>query len=341
MGLLPRRFNKLPAVIFMLLAIITIGLAEKVYLREDTLRTIQVGRGSVNRLYFSSDGNKIISNEINGRVSIIDVKHGSVNGITKEKKFSVISVNKKKSMFIRSSFNPNNIKLGLLQMHLYDSGRIVWTVVQKGSVSDSISFLEKTKLVAILNSVGVMELRNICDGRLIKSVRVDGSSFSLSYDEKIAAISDINGLLKFYDTSTNKLVKIIHIRVGKKDKYSFGQLQGVSCLVFGKDGVFYVGTYSSHGNSLQRYNLEDTNDTSSSDDKVTVLSIAISPNQKMLATSGADGTLVVRDPKSLKILKTLSGEKDRIVSSVVFSPDSESIVAGCTNGTVEIWNLKT
>lgn len=68
-----------------------------------------------------------------------------------------------------------------------------------------------------------------------------------------------------------------------------------------------------------------------------VLSVAISPDNKFVATGSKDETVKLWDISTGKCLKTLTGHNSN-VTAVCFSPDGKYLVSGDDNGTIKVWD---
>ncbi|MEH1888860.1 MAG: serine/threonine-protein kinase [Nostoc sp.] len=84
--------------------------------------------------------------------------------------------------------------------------------------------------------------------------------------------------------------------------------------------VSLVNTLQGHGNS--------------------VLSVAISPDGKTIASSGGDHTIKLWNLATGKAISLLNGHSQQ-VNVVVISPDGKTLVSGSDDNTIKIWNLTT
>ncbi|MEH2376853.1 serine/threonine-protein kinase [Nostoc sp.] len=71
-----------------------------------------------------------------------------------------------------------------------------------------------------------------------------------------------------------------------------------------------------------------------------VLSVAISPDSKTIASSGDDRTIKLWNLATGKQISSLNGYSQQ-VNVVVISPDGKTLVSGSNDNTIKIWNLAT
>ncbi len=67
--------------------------------------------------------------------------------------------------------------------------------------------------------------------------------------------------------------------------------------------------------------------------------LAFSPDNQLLACEGKDETILLWDPRTGQLEKTLTGHAE--VSSIAFSPDGKRLASGGEDETIRIWDLNT
>jgi len=113
--------------------------------------------------------------------------------------------------------------------------------------------------------------------------------------------------------------------------------------IVGKDLTHAVIKGADFSNaSLCRVNFAEAYlaDSSFTQALVTVLSVAFSPDSKILATGDASGEIHLWSVKDYEQILTLSGHINW-VRSIAFSPDGRMLVSGSDDQTVRLWNTST
>lgn len=70
-----------------------------------------------------------------------------------------------------------------------------------------------------------------------------------------------------------------------------------------------------------------------------IQSMAINPDEKVLAVGYLDSTIKLWNLATGEQLTTLTGHSDRVMS-LAFSPDGTLLASGGTDGTVGLWGVK-
>jgi WD40 repeat protein len=130
--------------------------------------------------------------------------------------------------------------------------------------------------------------------------------------------------IKFWDTATLKLLK------------TYPQQPNIYGLAITPDGKKLVAAVKNYvrvwdiasGNQL--WNKKATS--------LDINAIAISPDGSQVATANKEGTIMLFDVMSGKLMKTLNAQKGWVLT-VAFNPDGQYLYGGGEDKTIKIWNL--
>ena len=110
-------------------------------------------------------------------------------------------------------------------------------------------------------------------------------------------------------------------------------------MSFSPDGRFIVA-YSwpdrvsiidtAHGSKTTRHSISQGPPSSS----------AISPNSRLLATSGDDNLITIHDMETGTIFATLRGHKAK-VQAIAFTPDGRTLASSSADRTLRLWHIPT
>jgi WD40 repeat protein len=136
------------------------------------------------------------------------------------------------------------------------------------------------------------------------------SALAISPDSKtLVSTSAGDQTIRVWNLENGNLIKTIGEDIGP-----------VTAVTFSPDGQYFVTGWSTKGSSLD------------------INAIAISPDSRQVATANKEGTIMLFDIGSGKLVETLSAQKGRVLA-VAFSPDGKYLYGGGEDKTIKIWEL--
>ena len=146
---------------------------------------------------------------------------------------------------------------------------------------------------------------------------------ALTPDGKRLATATSTGDIVVWDAATGK------------ERNRLGSMEGdILALAFHKDGQLLAA--GARNGIAKLFNVVNGKTVRTLKEK-TPMALAFSPDGKLLATShGAD--IVLRDVEDWKVVQTLKGQKDEILS-LAFSADGEALATGSQAGAIRLWDV--
>jgi len=165
-------------------------------------------------------------------------------------------------------------------------------------------------------------------------------SLSFSPDGKALGIGAIDGKVQFWDAATGEEIASLSADV---DRTRPGLANAIYALAFTPNGEQVVGGVGDGTTRLWDFATGDEIDVlrevaAKDDEPSAVLSIAYSPDGKLIASVHADKKVRLRDARSGQ-LKQILGGSDAEVTCAAFSPDGRLLATASADKTVTLWDV--
>ena len=203
---------------------------------------------------------------------------------------------------------------------------------QHRSPVTSVAFSPDGTKLASGDMDGMVKVWDVSTGRNIRIVRGPGGLY------KSVAFSPDGTKLASSISGGDGTVEIREAATGKNINTIAGHLAGVQSIVFSPDGTKLAAGLS--GSGVKLWEIETGQQVATFSEKV--ISVAFSPDGMTLASThpGALGGIKLWDIETGRNIATLQGSRER-VWSVVFSPDGARLASGSEDKNVKLWEVDT
>lgn len=174
---------------------------------------------------------------------------------------------------------------------------------------------------------GTYHVFDLASGKELRQIRRDHCPGNLSLDGKFSVVVEAKGV-RLFDVDSGKEIRLLE---GKLNRHKEGP-----SLMFAPDSRFLIGDTEdgvccwSIQTGVKHYALGEE----------WPLSFAFSPDAKMLATAGRDGSIRLRSWPACKELRRLEMEENYERKALSFSPDGKLLALG-QGGAIRLWDPAT
>ena len=170
--------------------------------------------------------------------------------------------------------------------------------------------------------------------------------FVYSPDGKTLVCASLNGRIAVYDTQNGQEIAQLRKRTGKLPRSLVYSPDGktIACSVSGGSVHLYDAKTAKLRSKIGGARITpETTSTSAAHQRI--WGIAYSPDARMLATGGSDGSVYLYDTETwdAKTAEHITEHKEHrlTVTRLRFSPDGKTLVSESSDGTLFLWRIGT
>ena len=284
-------------------------------------RTLRGHKGTVNAVAFSPDGQRIVTGSGDGTARIWDKASGTVLSTLEGHKAGLTSV----------AFSPDGDRIitgsydQTAKVWESGSGRLLFSLAGHSNAVTSVAFTADGDRIITCSedhTARIWEARGGEQPGLVIQRNESLTSVAVSANGQWIVSGDKDGTARVWEVSSQRLRR--SFPVGNPDSYRMSvSADGQWIVTFPVDtpvGLWDPGT----GSVVRRF--------------PTAVCAAFSADNQRLVTGGVSEVAEVRDVASGKVLQSLKGHQDWVVSAA-FSPDGKSVVTGSFDHTAKVWDL--
>ena len=288
-------------------------------------RTLTGHHGAVRAVAWSTDGKWLVSGGDDRHTIVWDAATGQ----------SRVTFDKHKSEVLAVAFSPDNARVvsaggsgeGAIRLLETSTGTEI-TRLHAGAVVRGVVFSHDGKRLTAVGEEATAHVWDLATGTVAAELKGHSGwviAVARSPDGKSIATGSTDGSARVWNADT-----------GVESFSCPGHSVLVHCLAFGADGA-RLFTADTTGR-IHVWDLATGNKMPLQQHASAVLSVEVSPDGKLLASSATDRTVCLWDLASGELKHRLRGHSDYVYSAT-FSPDGQILATSDKEGTIKLWNV--
>ncbi|MGK7958160.1 MAG: WD40 repeat domain-containing protein [Crocosphaera sp.] len=288
---------------------------------------LQGFNGVVKSLAVTPDGKVLLVGTGDGLLSAIDLeaKETLYSKAVLVNNYSSIAFNVEKDILVVGDDQT------VMILNLSNGRKLKFLREHTGKVSDVAISPDGKNIVSVSGDDRTIRIWDLESGELLQTIGANiGPTTSVEYTPDgamfITGAIGTDRTLKFWDATTFELLN------------SSPQQPGfIHDLTISNDGTTLVAAVRNFVKSWDLTSLQEIR--SIKGPRLDINTIAISPDNRTVATANKEGTIMLFDLATGRKIRTLQGHRGWVLS-VAFSPDGKSLYSGAEDKTVKVWQLQ-
>ncbi len=292
-----------------------------------TVTDLQGFNGVIKSLAITPDGKLLLVGTADGLLSAIDLetKETLYSKAVLVNNYSSIAVNLEKDIIVVGDDKT------VMILRLSDGKKLSFLRKHTGKVSDVAISPDGKNIVSVSGDDRTIRIWDLDSGELIQTIGANiGPTTNVKYtpDGKMFITGAISNdrRFKFWDAKTFELLNTSPQQPGF-----------INDLQVSNDGTKLVAAVRNFVKSWDLTTLQEIR--SIKGPRLEINTIAISPDNRTVATANKEGTIMLFDLVTGRKINTLQGHRGWVLS-VAFSPDGKYLYSGAEDKIVKIWQLK-
>jgi RNA polymerase sigma factor (sigma-70 family) len=219
---------------------------------------------------------------------------------------------------------------GILYLWSVPQAKLLHQYTDHGKRVTCVVFSKDGKVLASAGLDGVIYLRDVASGKILSKMNEDKVlSVAFSPDGKVLASSGIQKTIHFWDAATGQLMAKTQ-----------GEFDHAHSLHFNVDGALVAVAGKGQGGKTIYFIWDVKANQPLGQQPADIKALAFSPDGKMLATGGEDGSIRLLQANSGKILRQIKTQNQAVLA-LAFSSDGKTLASAGKDQHIRLWDVQS